>query len=225
MAADEVINRIKYGNSLSDRRLPINLLSLKFFGQAPDAPSIFNNPRYCLIQAINSRLEVKPTLRNMAEMRSYLAEAPKASLLFSLFAQRGCFTGFHVDSPDGTWVRNLCDLKVWIFPSREDLADMTEFEAQGDEWIPKSVRAIVLKTGDTLIMPSGEKIPHAVLTVEDSYMVGGMFMDKLRISDSIEKLLWIATHPVVTNDRIPPHAAANTRMEIPSGNIPPEYPF
>ncbi|KJZ68061.1 hypothetical protein HIM_12546 [Hirsutella minnesotensis 3608] len=195
MPADEVISRIKDGNKLSDRRLPINLLSLKFFGQVPVAPAILNNPRFCLIQAINSRLEAHQPQWNMAGKRSYSAEGAKASLLFSLFAQRGCFTGFHVDSPDGTWVRNMWGLKVWIFPSRRDLADITKFEAQGDEWIPESIRVIVLEPGDTLIMPPGEIIPHAVLTLEDSHMVGGMFMDKFRILESIEKLCWIAKHP------------------------------
>ncbi|KAL3962975.1 hypothetical protein ACCO45_004498 [Purpureocillium lilacinum] len=52
-------------------------------------------------------------------------------------------------------------------------------------------------------MPPAELVPHAVLTLEDSYMVGGMFMDAPRILDSIRKLSWIVTHPTVTNEPVP----------------------
>lgn len=209
LPVDLVIKRIKNGDALSNGRLPMNLLSLKFLGQASPAPAFLNRPRFGLIPAISSHLEVEYARKKPAGKR-VRAAATKArevdlveSMTFSLFAQRGSFTGFHVDSPDGTWVSSLWGLKAWIFPSRADRANMTSFEAKGDDWKPESIALIVLEPGDVLIMPPAEIVPHAVLTLEDSHMVGGMFMDTRRVLGSIEKLLWIATHPAVTNENFP----------------------
>lgn len=80
---------------------------------------------------------------------------------------------------------------------------MVKFTDEGDNWVPESVVAIVLEPGDTLIMPSAQLLPHAVLTLADSRMTGGMFMDALRILESIEKLLWISIRQSVSNEPIP----------------------
>ncbi|KAJ6436391.1 C6 transcription factor [Purpureocillium lavendulum] len=82
-------------------------------------------------------------------------------------------------------------------------SEMVKFTDEGDNWVPDSVIAIVLEPGDTLIMPSAQLLPHAVLTLADSRMTGGMFMDALRILESIEKLLWISIRPSVSNEPIP----------------------
>ncbi|KAK4071784.1 hypothetical protein Purlil1_13332 [Purpureocillium lilacinum] len=81
--------------------------------------------------------------------------------------------------------------------------DMVKFTDEGDNWVPDSVVAIVLEPGDTLIMPSAQLFPHAVLTLADSRMTGGIFMHALRILESIEKLLWISTRLSVSNEPIP----------------------
>ena len=124
-------------------------------------------------------------------------------MTLSPFAQRGAFTGFHVDSPDATWVCLEWVLKLWIFATDTNESEMVKFTDEGDNWVPERVVAIVLEPGDTLIMPSAQLLPHAVLTLADSRMTGGMFMDAVRILESIEKLLWIYIRPSVSNEPIP----------------------
>ncbi|ODA84314.1 hypothetical protein RJ55_02834 [Drechmeria coniospora] len=205
----EVINQIREGTDIQAGRLPINLLNLKYSGQAPPAPTFLNLRRFDVLPAISSRLEAEFTGQAIAGKRGHatMVEAREVdldrSLTFSLFAQRGSFTGFHVDSPDGTWVCNEWGLKLWIFATDTDESDMVKFADEGDNWIPEKVVAIVLEPGDTLIMPPAQIVPPAVLTLTDSRMAGGMFMDAHRILESIEKLLWIATHPLVSNEPIP----------------------
>ncbi|OAQ93903.1 hypothetical protein VFPFJ_00011 [Purpureocillium lilacinum] len=206
MPVDAVIKQIREGPDFRAGQLPINLLNLKYFGQAPPTPTFLNMPRFDVLPAIGSHLEAEFSREAIAGKRGH-ATAREVDLdrclTFSLFAQRGSFTGFHVDCPDGTWVSNEWGLKLWIFARNSDEADMTEFAEEGAEWAPKEVAVIVLEPGDTLVMPPAEVVPHAVLTLEDSHMVGGMFMDAHRIVDSIQKLFWIATHPTVTNEAIP----------------------
>ncbi|KJZ72805.1 hypothetical protein HIM_07749 [Hirsutella minnesotensis 3608] len=209
MRVEEVIDKIRDSSSLSSGRLPINLLNLKCLGQASHAPAFLNRRRFGLIPAINCRLEAELAGEETAgkQNRATIINGREVdlagSMTFSLFAERGSFTGFHVDNPDGTWVCSLWGRKVWIFASKSDQFDTSKFEAEGDEWIPESVRITVLEPGDILIMPPGKIVPHAVLTLEDSHMVGGMFMDTHCILSSVEKLLWIVGHPMVTNEGIP----------------------
>ena len=206
MPVDAVIKRIREGPDFRAGQLPINLLNLKYFGQAPPTPTFLNMPRFDVLPAIGSHLEAEFSRDATAGKRGHATAREvdlDRSLTFSLFAQRGSFTGFHVDCPDGTWVSNEWGLKLWIFARSSDEADMTKFAEEGAEWAPKDIAVIVLEPGDALVMPPAEVVPHAVLTLEDSHMVGGMFMDAHRIVDSIQKLFWIATHPTVTNEAIP----------------------
>lgn len=209
MSVDEVIGRIRTGSDFSSGRLPVNLLNLKFLGQIPPGPAFLNRRRFGLIPAINSRLEAQWKGEAVAGKRSHAAMLGTrevdlfASTTFSLFGQRGSFTGFHVDNPDGTWVRNIWGLKVWIFPANWTATEREVFEEEGDDWIPQAVKIIVLEPGDILVMPPGEIVPHAVLTLADSHMVGGMFLDTNRVLDMVEKVLWITKNPSVTNEAIP----------------------
>ncbi|OAQ58025.1 hypothetical protein VFPFJ_11694 [Purpureocillium lilacinum] len=205
----DVIDRIREGADIPAGRLPINLLNLKYLGQVPPAPAFLNLRRFDVLPAISSRLEAEFTGRAIAGKRGHavMVEAREVdldrSLTFSLFAQRGAFTGFHVDSPDATWVCLEWGLKLWIFATDTNESEMVKFTDEGKNWVPDSVVAIVLEPGDTLIMPSAQLLPHAVLTLADSRMTGGMFMDALRILESIEKLLWISIRPSVSNEPIP----------------------
>lgn len=206
MRVDAIIKKIGEGADVRAGRLPINLLNLKYFGQAPPTPRFLNLSRFNVLPSISSHLEAEFSGAAIGGKRSRATAREvdlERSLIFSLFAQRGSFTGFHVDCPDGTWVCPEWGLKLWIFATSTDEADLVKFAEEGDEWAPSNIAAMVLEPGDVLIMPPAELVPHAVLTLEDSYMVGGMFMDAPRILDSIRKLSWIVTHPTVTNEPVP----------------------
>ncbi|KAJ6436833.1 putative AC transposase [Purpureocillium lavendulum] len=174
----DVIDRIREGADIPAGRLPINLLNLKYLGQVPPAPAFLNLRRFDVLPAISSRLEAEFTGRAIAGKRGHavMVEAREVdldrSLTLSLFAQRGAFTGFHVDSPDATWVCLEWVLKLWIFATDTNESEMVKFTDERDNWVPDSVVAIVLEPGDTLIMPSAQLLPHAVFTLADSRMTG-----------------------------------------------------
>ncbi|KDN70414.1 hypothetical protein CSUB01_11680 [Colletotrichum sublineola] len=209
MSINEVVRRMAEGSDLKHGRLPINLLNLRFLGQVSPGPSFLNRRRFGIIPAINSRLEAQWNGEAVVGKRGYATILGArevdlvASTTFSLFAQRGSMAEIHVDNPDGTWVCNLGGLKIWIFPTNRSRDMMELFEKEGDDWVPEAVNIIVLEPGDILVMPPGQIIPHAVLTLADSHMVGGMFLDAHHILDLVEKVLWIANNPAVTNEAIP----------------------
>ena len=92
----------------SGRATSDNLLNLKhLWTSAPPGSYI---PQSTATRCpFSLRLEVEFTGRAIAGKRGHavMAEAREVdldrSLTFPLFAQRGAFTGFHVDSPDATW--------------------------------------------------------------------------------------------------------------------------
>ncbi|KAL2760753.1 hypothetical protein ACRALDRAFT_2024669 [Sodiomyces alcalophilus JCM 7366] len=209
MPVEAVVQQIRNGTDFASGRFPLNLLNLKFLGQAPPGPAFLNARRFSLIPAINSRLEADWTgevtagKRTQATMLGAREIDLVSSMTFSLFAQRGSMTGFHVDVPDGTWIRNCWGLKVWIFPEDFCDSDTAQFQKLGHDWVPNAVRFIVLEPGDTLVMPAGRATPHAVLTLEDSHMVGGMFLDANCVLGTLRKLLWVTENPNAANEAIP----------------------
>ncbi|KAL3962976.1 hypothetical protein ACCO45_004499, partial [Purpureocillium lilacinum] len=139
MGVDAVIKKIGEGADVPTGRLPINLLNLKYFGQSPPTPRFLNLSRFNVLPSISSHLEAEFSGAAIAGKRSRATAREvdlERSLIFSLFAQRGSFTGFHVDCPDGTWVCPEWGLKLWIFATSTDEADMVKFAEEGDEWAP-----------------------------------------------------------------------------------------
>ncbi|KAJ6786760.1 hypothetical protein PWT90_07368 [Aphanocladium album] len=172
------------------------------------ANRVSKTPSWQELQTTADEAQSKATASQLQlQAKTDQAAAASSDLLrstsFSLFGQRCAFTGFHTDCPAGTWVRTLSGKKLWIFPtpcaSTDD--DLRKFAAVGDSWAPRKVRAVLLEAGDTLIM--AEPTPHAVLTLEDSWMHGGMFVDVERMPALMEKLHWIACNQNVTNEPVP----------------------
>jgi hypothetical protein len=125
---------------------------------------------------------------------------------FGLFAQRGCFSGWHVDVLNGTYVKCVAGIKAW-FVHQHPLTDAEKeaFAKDGQNWQPdpSRVKLIILQPGDTLYMPAGELVPHAPITVFDCLMRGGMRWDTLRIRDILANIAWIAKNYIVTNEPVP----------------------
>ncbi|GKT67465.1 LOW QUALITY PROTEIN: hypothetical protein ColTof4_14390 [Colletotrichum tofieldiae] len=208
---NDVLQRITQGSDLNQAagKLPMNLLDLRSIRASTALPRFLNHRRFNTIPVINSRLEMERY--NSAGKRSLAATQVgrevdlTVSTNLCLFGQRGAFSGFLVDNPGGTWMRNGFDRKVCIFPATfdDDGASRAKFATNGDDWVPKALRCVILEPGDTPIMGSGHDHPHAVLTMEDSHMVGGMYIDRLRVVETIQQLIWVAQHLEVTNEAIP----------------------
>jgi hypothetical protein len=197
---------------LDNENPPINLLNLKgnLFGQIPAGPQFLNDTRFDVIPALDARLQAKADGKSNPGKRSHAAvllgrEIDLSSCTsFGLCAQRGAWTGFHVDIGDGTWVHNHYGLKAWVFPRGPRSAYLHDLETLGDDWIPTSgIATIILEAGDTLVMPPGPIIPHSAFTVEDCLMSGGMFFDERCIFETLDNIIWIVNHPLVTNEAIP----------------------
>jgi hypothetical protein len=134
----------------------------------------------------------------------------QSCLTFGLFAQRGSFSGWHVDVLNGTYVTCVAGLKAWFIhqhPLTE--AEKVAFAQDGQRWRPhpSRVKLILLRPGDTLYMPAGEVVPHAPVTVTDCLMKGGMLWDTLRMRDILSNIAWITENNDVTNESIPAQLA------------------
>ena len=219
--------------NLTSRGPPLNLLNLHYKAVETTntfTQSISKHPkRFDILDILCTRAE--STLKEMTmdpKRPNYVPEsnagkAKRAPTLFGtqidlqschefgLFAQRGCFSGWHVDVLNGTYVKCVAGLKAWFIhqhPLTE--AEKRAFSAHGPHWQPhpSRVKLIVLQPGDTLYMPAGELVPHAPITMSDCLMRGGMRWDTLRTRDILANIAWIVENNSVTNEPIPAQLVA-----------------
>lgn len=122
---------------------------------------------------------------------------------FDLLGFKGAFTRPHVDALMGTCVPCLSGVKVWIFVTDMSEQDWDDFAQAGPSWSPECKgRAIILGRDDFLLMPSGLRVLHTVLTLEPSLMEGGMLWDERNIPALLDELLWVAQHQLCTNEAL-----------------------
>ncbi|WWC63582.1 uncharacterized protein I303_106187 [Kwoniella dejecticola CBS 10117] len=108
---------------------------------------------------------------------------PKVQL-YCLMGMKGAWTDWHVDfAASSVYYTIHTGSKVFYFirPTTENLKAYAEwsgsYEKQQDTWLPDmcdEVRKVVLKAGDTMIIPAG--YIHAVYTPMDSIVFGGNFL-------------------------------------------------
>jgi hypothetical protein len=131
----------------------------------------------------------------------------KECLRFNIFANEGAFSGAHCDIVSGTWVRPMFGTRLWMWVCPDDMTeqDWSDFIAQAHAWVPPrgKIHALWLTPGLTFVMPAGKLIPHAVLTVEASAMVGGMFWDAECIASHLECFEIILRNPNISNEPPP----------------------
>jgi hypothetical protein len=122
---------------------------------------------------------------------------------FDLLGFSGAFSRPHVDALMGTWVRCLSGSKAWIFAPGMSDEDWKDFAQHGDKWSPGDKgRVIILEKDDVLLMPPGLRVLHAVFTLENSLMEGGMLWDECNIPDLLDELLWVGQNQSCTNEAI-----------------------
>ncbi|KAK1814618.1 hypothetical protein LTR12_011004 [Friedmanniomyces endolithicus] len=124
---------------------------------------------------------------------------------FVLYAIRGSWSDLHLDVLNGTWVRCLHGRKLWPLAldlTRDEQAELAEL---GCDWLPPAgkFKSLLLKPGYTLIMPAGEFIPHAPLTLEDCLMDGGRYWDERAVLRVLENMQFIFANADCTNEELP----------------------
>ncbi|WWD19304.1 hypothetical protein CI109_103762 [Kwoniella shandongensis] len=120
------------------------------------------------------------------------APYPKVQL-YCLMGMRGAWTDWHVDfAASSVYYTIHTGSKVFYFirPTPDNLAAYAKwsgsYERQQDTWLGDmvdEVRKVVLKAGDTMIIPSG--YIHAVYTPMDSIVFGGNFLHSYDIDTQL----------------------------------------
>jgi hypothetical protein len=132
-------------------------------------------------------------------------------ICFNILGLRGAFSGAHLDALNGTWVRSFCGRKAWMFVPPQHLSedDLRRLARHGDNYNPRGkARTLMIEPDETLLMPAGSMIIHAVLTLETSLMEGGMLWDELSVNKILENMLWMAKNQQSTNEPWPNHIQA-----------------
>lgn len=199
---------------------PINLLNLPDFMNLPQ-PRFLHHSRLQIIHELDDMARgdfvgkaSSETIKNPAKIagtkRKVVPDLVRSMdvascIKFLICAQRGAFSGPHIDSLAGTWVANLQGLKAWPILTHPTELEIAEFSEEGHAWIPKDpsrLKLIVLHPRDVLIMPPGVTVIHAPLTINDCLMMGGMFWDRKYILDVLETMAWLIPNNHLTNEAI-----------------------
>jgi hypothetical protein len=228
VSCDEYVAKIQYrlGEKvdLSNENLPWNLLNLKAKavpGKDGLEDIILDLARFNLLNVVCERGEGALKSMELDEhQRADFSHAGKAKhppiiyrraidmqscLTFGLYAQRGSFSGWHVDVLNGTYVTCLTGLKAWFIHLPLTDKEKDDLAKDGPDWEPdlSRVRLILLRPGDTLYMPPGELVAHAPMTIVDCLMKGRMLWDMLRFRDILTNTSWITENNKASNESIP----------------------
>ncbi|KAJ3498767.1 hypothetical protein NLG97_g865 [Lecanicillium saksenae] len=191
---EEVISAIKGETRLCGDH-PFTMLDILSLPRQSPIPKFLSPARFDVMKSIGSR--VRTELSGSAGKPNIAIPTDLTSAISStMFATRCAFTGMHRDVLP-SWVLSL-GTKAWILPAPG--AKEVDFEAQGEEWAP-DVRVLILEANDYLVMPS--PTPHAVLTIDDSWMCAGMFIDLYNILAWMDSLIYAAEWGNTTNEPIP----------------------
>ncbi|KAF2108871.1 hypothetical protein BDV96DRAFT_586839 [Lophiotrema nucula] len=123
---------------------------------------------------------------------------------FSILGLAGAFSGPHLDSLCGTWMRNLAGAKFWMIIPQEDMESQWDtFAMSGWNWVPNGKqRLLLLEQDDVLLLPPGLRVVHAVHSPVNCLMEGGMLWDELNIVQTLESIRWICKNQATTNEAI-----------------------
>ncbi|KAK4909465.1 hypothetical protein LTR49_021744 [Elasticomyces elasticus] len=180
-------------------QLPINALDLAPWAKA-EKPYLTSLTRFRLLDRLVDRR------RSVGKQTDGMPFDVAGCLLFDLLGFPGAFSGAHLDSLVGTWLRTLFGSKFWMVVSPESMTpqDWTNFARESHRWNPDGkARAIYLEPNDVLLMPPGIPLVHAVLTLETCLQEGGMLWDERVILSTLKNLFWIGQLQQATNEAWP----------------------
>ncbi|KFY31683.1 hypothetical protein V493_00893 [Pseudogymnoascus sp. VKM F-4281 (FW-2241)] len=140
---------------------------------------------------------------------------------FSIAAQRGAVSGWHMDQNGVTTFLTLesnkpkskpgDEVKYWpFFPMdhygvEEQGIFRDEFKKYGEQWRPmlrgSKIPVIALVRGDTLVQPPGTI--HAPITLTNCKLTGGMAWRERDMKRSMEEWLFLADNEGCTNEPLP----------------------
>lgn len=138
---------------------------------------------------------------------SYSAPSPllKAmSVSFNTISFPGAFSGAYLNTPAGSWQRNLSGVKLWVFvpESEVPLDELASLANQENGWLPRGKqRLVVLEENDVLFVPPGLRLVQAWHTPTTCLTEQGMLWDDLSILSIVESMPWGRQNLAVQDDR------------------------
>lgn len=199
--AESVVKRIQrrlVSRSMSTYQ-PLNCLNISNLPFSEGEPRFIRHPRFRLGDIIGSRLAQKighDQVNNVGKKtfarpsQSSRAVDVESGQRFHLLSSAYTVSRFHRDCYNCTWIKCISGVKAWFLrSSRLHDAD---------------VRLVILKPGDTLFMPAGTYMEHAVVTlVGPCIMVGGQRFDAKRIVSQLDQIRDLIEDPSLTNEDVP----------------------
>ncbi|KAK1809998.1 hypothetical protein LTR12_015642 [Friedmanniomyces endolithicus] len=184
-------------NAEVDSTKAVNLLDM-YDTTDCSLPSFLHLPRFKLMPATSQSAPGKHGQRTLADCQR-----------FNVMGLRGSFSPAHCDLWNGTWIRTLDGVKMWNVAVDTTESEVEEWRSSERQkyWLPKKRVAIMLKKGDTLIMPPGVFVIHAPYTPTDCLLAGGMFWDFCARTQLSPNLAYINKHSDWITNEDPPHDA------------------
>ena len=124
---------------------------------------------------------------------------------FNVLGLPGAFSGAHINSLGGGWVRNLQGISFWmIVPEREMDSVWTTLTETRERWEPKGKQClIVLEEDDVLFIPSGVLVVHAVHSPTRCLMECGTLWDDLNVIETLRAIHRVCKNPKTSREAIP----------------------
>lgn len=122
---------------------------------------------------------------------------------FNVLGTAGAFSGPQLNSLSGTWLRNLDGVKLLMMMPELEMqeAEWKAFGKMGSSWAATTgSRLLVLEQDDVLLIPPGSKIVHAIYSLNDDVIEGGLFWDDLNVIGTLRAILWNGKHQIATNE-------------------------
>ena len=202
-------NRALPANSKAFGDTGLNLLFLDHtWGSA--RPPLLNDNRFAFGHVLR-RLQANGTgdvqKISSAPTTSFGAQVPQeltSGSPVAMLSAPGAFSHPHCDRHGQyTYIVMMEGKKLWVYwPAMTD-EDWRDFGGKGPDWCGGRPEAVVLQTGDVLIMPPGT--PHAVYTLETSHALAGAFYDEKNMLLSVETMIReLQANMITTNEDLSP---------------------
>jgi hypothetical protein len=123
---------------------------------------------------------------------------------FNTISFPGAFSGAHLNTPAGSWQRNLSGVKLWVFvpESGVPLEELASLANEENAWLPRGKqRLVVLEENDVLFVPPGLRLVQAWHTPTTCLTEQGMLWDDLSILSIVESMPWGRQNLAVQDDR------------------------
>jgi hypothetical protein len=126
--------------------------------------------------------------------RSKSAQSPllrAGSGSFNTISFPGAFSGAYLNTPAGSWQRNLSGVKLWVFVpvTGVPLDELASLANEENGWLPRGKqRLVVLEENDVLFVPPGLRLVQAWHTPTTCLTEQGMLWDDLSILSTVESM-------------------------------------